>query len=100
RMLEDSKNELINRNITPDLLKRQEQILTRMLEAENSEFEREIDKQRKSEEARHQKISNPEEAFREAAEKESFNELLEFSRLKMTRFYKEKYKEYLLKISN
>jgi hypothetical protein len=99
RMLEESKNELINRNITPDLLKRQEQILTRMLEAEKSEFEREIDKQRKSEEARYQKISNPEKAFREAAEKESFNELLEFSRLKMTRFYKEKYKEYLLKIS-
>ncbi|MEA3447184.1 MAG: DUF4175 family protein [Bacteroidota bacterium] len=99
QMLEESKNELINRNITPDLLKRQEQIVTRMLEAERSEFEREIDKERKSEEAKHYKISNPEEAFQKALEKESFNELLEFSRLKMTRFYKEKYKEYLLKIN-
>ncbi|MFW5805176.1 MAG: DUF4175 family protein [Bacteroidales bacterium] len=97
QMLEESKNDLINRDITPELLKRQEQIVTRMLEAERSEFEREIDKERKSEEARHYKISNPEEAFKEAMEKESFNELLEFSRLKMTRFYKEKYKEYLLK---
>ncbi|MDA3820918.1 MAG: hypothetical protein PF590_10720, partial [Candidatus Delongbacteria bacterium] len=99
QMLEESKNDLINRNITPDLLKRQEQIVTRMLEAERSEFEREIDKERKSEEAKHYKISNPEEAFKKALEKESFNELLEFSRLKMTRFYKEKYKEYLLKIN-
>ncbi|MGM0649685.1 MAG: DUF4175 family protein [Bacteroidota bacterium] len=97
QMLEESKNDLINRNITPDLLERQEQIVTRMLEAERSEFEREIDKERKSEEARHHKISNPEEAFKEAQEKESFNELLEFSRLRMTRFYEEKYKEYLLK---
>jgi hypothetical protein len=99
KMMQDNINDLVNRNITPNLLTRQEQIVTRMLEAEKSEFEREIDKQRKSQEARTYKISNPEKAFKEARKKDQFNELLEYSNLKMNRFYKDKYKEYLLKIS-
>lgn len=99
RMMEENKSDLINRNITPNLLSRQEQIITRMLEAEKSEFEREIDKQRKSQEARDYKISNPEKAFEKTKKQEQFNELLEYSNLKLHRFYKEKYQEYLLKIS-
>jgi hypothetical protein len=99
RMMEENKNDLINRNITPNLLKRQEQIVTRMLEAEQSEFEREIDKKRKSQEARDYKVSNPEKAFQKTKKQARFNELLEYSNLKMHRYYKEKYQEYLIKIS-
>ncbi|MEA1874230.1 MAG: DUF4175 family protein [Bacteroidota bacterium] len=99
RMMEENKNDLINRNITPNMLKRQEQIVTRMLEAEQSEFEREIDKKRKSQEAREYKVSNPEKAFEKTKKQARFNELLEFSNLKMHRYYKEKYQEYLIKIS-
>jgi len=99
QMMEENKNDLINRNITPNMLKRQEQIVTRMLEAEKSEFEREIDKQRKSQEARDYKVSNPEKAFQKTKKQAQFNELLEYSNLKMHRYYKEKYQEYLIKIS-
>jgi hypothetical protein len=99
QMMEENKNDLINRNITPNMLKRQEQIVTRMLEAEQSEFEREIDKQRKSQEARDYKVSNPEKAFQKTKKQARFNELLEYSNLKMHRYYKEKYQEYLINIS-
>ncbi len=99
QMMEQNKNDLINRNISPDMITRQEMILSRMLEAEKSEFEREIDKKRKSEEAKDYKISNPEKAFRKSKEKEKFNELLEYSNMKLNKYYKEKYQQYLIKIS-
>jgi hypothetical protein len=99
QMMEENKSDLVNKNITPNLLQRQEQIITRMLEAEKSEIEREIDKKRKSEEAREYKVKNPEKAFEQSREKARFNELLEFSNLKLNRYYKNKYQEYLLKIS-
>lgn len=98
RMMEESMNDLINRNITPELLKRQEMIITRMLEAEKSEFEREQEKKRKSEEARDYEISNPENAFEQEKQKIKFSEMLQKNNLRLNDYYKSQYKEYLLKM--
>ncbi len=46
--MEQTENDIVNRRITDELLKRQQQIQTRMLEAEKAEQQREQDKQRES----------------------------------------------------
>lgn len=95
RMMEQNLSDIINGNITPTTVNRQEQILTRLLQAENSEREREIDNKRKSNEAKEYKLSNPDKAFKEKEKEIRFNELLQMSNLKLNSFYNNKYKEYL-----
>lgn len=98
RMMEENVSDIINGNITPQTINRLEQILTRLLQAENSEREREIDNKRKSNEAKDYKLSNPDAAFKEKETKIRFNELLQMSNLKLNSYYKNKYKEYLKKL--
>ncbi len=100
RMMDQNLNDLINGNITPQTINRQELILTRMLEAEKSEHERELDEKRKSNEAKEKKISNPEKAFKEKEKELRINEMLRTTNLKFTHFYKNKYRDYLRKLNN
>jgi hypothetical protein len=48
KQMEQTENDLVNRRISDESLKRQQQIQTRLLEAEKAEQEREQDKQRQS----------------------------------------------------
>ncbi|NCD69382.1 DUF4175 family protein [Mucilaginibacter agri] len=48
KQMEQTENDLVNRRISEESLKRQQQIQTRLLEAEKAEQEREQDKQRQS----------------------------------------------------
>ena len=96
---EDNLKDIINGNVTPTTINRSEQILTRLLQAENSEREREIDNKRKSNEAKDYKLSNPDKAFKDKEKEIRFNELLQMSNLKLNSFYNGRYKEYLKKLS-
>lgn len=44
--MEKTENDLVNKMITQETLRRQQEILTRLLEAEKAERERELDKKR------------------------------------------------------
>jgi hypothetical protein len=46
--MEQTENDIVNRRITDELLKRQQQIQTRMLEAEKAQQQRDQDQQRES----------------------------------------------------
>ena len=94
------ENDIINKNITPTTIKRQDQILTRMLEAENSDYQREIDNKRKSEEAKNKKISNPKDFFKYKRLHQNYDELLNTSEIKMYKYYNEKYKQYLMNLND
>ncbi|GAA4103523.1 DUF4175 family protein [Mucilaginibacter panaciglaebae] len=48
RQMEQTEKDIVNRRITDDVIKRQQEIHTRLLEAEKAEQEREQDKQRES----------------------------------------------------
>ena len=48
RQMERSELDLVNKNLSQQLLRRQQQIMTRMLEAEKSMRERELDSQREA----------------------------------------------------
>lgn len=99
RLVEQTENEIINKNITPTTIKRQELILTRLLEAENSEYQREIDNKRKSNEAKNEKISNPKDFFQYKRLYSKYNELLNTSDIKMYKYYNEKYKQYMINLN-
>ncbi|OFX51418.1 MAG: hypothetical protein A2046_04450 [Bacteroidetes bacterium GWA2_30_7] len=96
---EQNLKDLINKNITPQLVKRQELILTRLLEAEKSDFEREIDKKRESKEAKNEEFRNPNEIFKYKELNSQFNELLNLSNIELNKYYMDIYKEYLLKLN-
>jgi hypothetical protein len=48
--MEQTESDIVNKNITLETLRRQQEILTRLLEAENAERERELDTKRESNE--------------------------------------------------
>ncbi len=96
---EQVENDLIQQNITPTTLKRQELILTRLLEAENSEFKREQDNKRESNTVKNQRLSNPKEIFNKDKESLIGNDVLNKSKVKLKQFYKEKYNRYILNIN-
>ncbi len=99
-MMEQSEIDLANKRVNTDLLERQKKISTRMLQAETAENQREIDKKRKSKTGKEYEISNPEKIFEFKKEKDSFKENLNLGQLKLYNYYKNKYKDYLLRIND
>lgn len=98
-LTDKNATDLINKNITPETLKRQNLIVTRLLEAENAEFQRETDTKRESKEAKDEKFSNPEQFFKYKGVNSKFNEMINTSSIKLYKYYKNIYKEYLIKLN-
>jgi len=57
--MEETENDLVNKMITQETMMRQQEILTRLLESEKAEKEREMDEKRQSNEAKNETYSNP-----------------------------------------
>ena len=100
KMIEQNIKDLVNKNVTQQTINRQDQIITRLLQAENSQNERDMEQKRQSTEAKEYKLSNPDKAFEEKETEIRFNELLQYSNLKLTDYYKNKYKEYLKNLND
>jgi len=89
----------MNKNVNADMIARQNQITTRLLEAEKAELEREFEDKRESRTAE-DFYSNPAEFF-EYKEDENFSiEYLNRNSHKLNNFYNNKYKQYLNNIDN
>ena len=100
KKMEETENELVNKKISNETLKRQQEILTRLLEAENAEREREMDEKRKSNESKSQNFSNPSDFFEYKRLKEKEAELLKTVPASLYPFYKNKVSEYFNKIED
>jgi len=100
QIMEQNERDLINRNISTELMNRQNKIMTRLLEAENAERSRDKDKKRKSEETKQQLYSNPQQIFQYKPEQKSFDDILKHSTIKLNQHYKKKYEKYLINISS
>lgn len=86
--MEQNERDIVNKKITQETLKRQQEILTRLLEAENAQREREQDQTRKAEQAKEQFLRNP-AAFEEYKKlKEKQTELLNTVPPGLNTFYK------------
>ncbi len=93
-LMEQTEKDLVNKQITNETMRRQQDILTRLLESEKAERERDQDEQRKSNEAKNQELSNPENFLEYKRLKEKEMELLNTVPPGLTPYYKEKVNNY------
>jgi hypothetical protein len=93
-LMEQTEKDIVNRQITQETMKRQQDILTKLLESEKAEREREQDEKRKSNEAKNQNLSNPAQFLEYKRLKEKELELLNTVPPSLTPYYKQKVNEY------
>jgi ketol-acid reductoisomerase len=91
---EETETDLVNKLISQETIKRQEEILTRLLESEKAEKEREMDEKRQSNEAKNENYSNPEKFFEYNSIKLKEVELLKTVPPSLKTFYRNKVNEY------
>jgi hypothetical protein len=92
--MEQTETDLVNKRITQQTLMRQKEILTRLLEAENAQREREKEERRESTEAKNQNFSNPKDFFEYNKVKSRETELLKTVPPTLNSFYKNKVSVY------
>jgi len=97
---EDIKKDILNNNITQETLIRQKEILTRLLEAEESEDERKFEDKRESNQAKNIAKKNPKDIQEKFNNKNSYSENMNRNSLKLQNFYKQHYDSYLQFLNN
>lgn len=96
--MEEQERDLVNKQLTLESLKRQQDIVSRLLKSEKAEREREQDNQRRSTEARDAPVSTPEEYEEYRKRKEQEVELLRTLPPSLKPYYKGKVNEYFNKL--
>ncbi|MDW7695350.1 DUF4175 family protein [Flammeovirgaceae bacterium SG7u.111] len=99
KKMEETEEDLVNKRITNELIERQQEILTRLLESEKAEKERELDKQREAKTAEQNKNQASPNDFSEYLKlKEMQIELLKTIPTSLNQYYKKEVNEYFKKI--
>jgi len=98
QMLEQSRVDLINKRISSELINRQNLILSKLLDAEKAEIERDFDEKRESKTASDVKKEIPEGYFEFNNKGMNENELIKRSNFKLRGFYDQKYNNFLNQI--
>ncbi|MBA3664943.1 MAG: DUF4175 domain-containing protein [Bacteroidetes bacterium] len=93
-MMEQTEKDIVNKQISNETMKRQQDILSKLLESEKAEREREQDEQRKSNEAKNENLSNPGQFLEYKRLREKELELLNTVPPSLTPYYKEKVNNY------
>ena len=92
--MEETETDLVNKSITQETIKRQQEILTKMLESEKAERQQEEDEKRKSNEAKTQDYANPALFLEYQKLKEKETELLKTIPADLTPYYRQKVTHY------
>jgi hypothetical protein len=98
--MEKTEKDIVNKNITEETLKRQQDILTRLLVAEKSERERDEDDKRESKEPKDSPLSNPSLFFEYNRKKLKETELLKTVPPALNLFYRTKVTDYFNNFEN
>ncbi len=99
-LMEQQERDLVNKQITPETMKRIQDIETRMLEHEKAEKEQEQDNKREAEQAKETNNSIP-PAIKEYLEKKAREmELLRSLPPELSPYYKDKVRDYYKKVGN
>ncbi len=93
-MMDDLEKDLVNKKITEETLRRQREILTRMLDHERAEKEQEQDEERKSNEGKEVKRELPPSLQEYLKQQQKGQELLRSVSPSLNPYYKEKVKDY------
>lgn len=92
--MEQTETDIVNKNITQETLKRQQEIMTRLLEAENAERERDQDEKRESNENKFDFKRNQKEFEQYMKQINAETESLKTISPQMKPYYKNLVKEY------
>lgn len=98
-IMNDVQKDIANKNISNQTIQRQEQILTRLLEAEKSDNERDIENKRESQTGKNDKTSNPNDFFQYKGKKSTYDEILFQSNLPLKKYYQELYQKYMINLN-
>lgn len=100
KQMEQNERDIVNNNINVETLRRQEEILQRLLKAEKAEREQEMDNKRKSKEATDVPPAEQPESWKKyLEEKQKQSELLQSIPPDLKPFYKEKVNDYFNQIN-
>lgn len=98
--MELNEIDLVNKRLTNQLIQRQKQIMTRLLEAENANRERELDDEREAQQAK-ETIRNIPDTFEEYIKaKEKEIELLKTVPLNLNPYFKKEVNEYFKRLGS
>jgi len=97
--MEQLQKDIVNNQITEESLRRQQDILIRLLKAENAERVREQDNERKSNEAKDSPLSNPQRYADYLRRKERETEMLRTVPPGMQPYYRERVNQYFERLS-
>jgi len=95
KLMEQTEKELFNKNLTNEMLMRQQDILTRLLDSEKAERKQDQENKREAEQAREKQRMAPPSFDNYIKQKEKETELLKTVPAEMQPYYKQKAKEYL-----
>jgi hypothetical protein len=96
--MEKNEDDLVNKRLTIETLKRQQDILTRLLESEKAERERDQDNKRESKENKFEDFSNQKQFLEYKRKKEKEVELLRTVPPALTPYYKQKVNQYFNRV--
>lgn len=94
KLMEENETDLVNKRISNETILRQQEILTRLLQSEKAEREREKDPKREAREFTDQFSRNPDDFFEYNRQKEKEIELLKTLPPTFNQFYKNKVTDY------
>ncbi len=98
KKMEETEKDLVNKNLSQEMMKRNQDIVTRLLESEKSQRERDEDEQRKAEQAKDIKPSVPPAFEQYIKNKEKQIELLKTIPPALSPYYRKEVDEYFKKL--
>lgn len=96
--MEKNEEDLVNKKLSIETLRRQQDILTRLLESEKAERERDQDNKRESHENKFEDFSNQKQFLEYKRKKEKEVELLRTVPPSLTPYYKQKVNQYFNRV--
>lgn len=99
KLIEQNRADLLNKNLSDNIINRQNLILDHLLKAEKAEMERDVDENRESTTAEQKFYSNPDLLFEYKEREKNKTEDLRFNSVRMRKFYEEKYRSYINKVN-
>ncbi|WP_127343235.1 hypothetical protein [Ancylomarina longa] len=100
KMIDQTESDIYNFSINSTTILRQNKILSRLLQAENSEREKGFDKKRESNSGNNLKLSNPREIFEYKRVRTDSGSIFYDSNVKMFDYYNKLYLDYMIQINN
>lgn len=100
QMMEQTEREISNFSINRQTILRQNNIMSRLLEAENASREKDFDKKRESKSGQSHKLSNPKAIFKYKKTDNEFDDMFNDSNVKLIDYYNKLYLDYLIRLND